>query len=121
MSMTLETAKRLHDVRNACREIREFSVGRTRNDMLTDRTFQLVVERLLEIVGEGLRQAEHSDPAIMEHIPDIRDIIGTRNRPIHGYDDINDNLLWDIVDGSIPSLEAQVVGLLREAPDVESR
>lgn len=118
MSMMLETAKRLHDVRVACREIREFSAGKTRNDMLTDRMLQLVVERLLEIAGEALRQAERSDPAVAERIPDIRDIVGTRNRLIHGYDNVNYNVLWDIVVDFVPSLEEQVDNLLREAPDV---
>ena len=83
--------------------------------MLTDRTFQLVVERLLNIAGEALRQTERSDPTHADRIPYIRDIVGMRNRLIHGYENISYGLLWDIVEGFVPSLEANMNDLLREA------
>lgn len=49
-------------------------------------------------------------------IPDLRDIVDTRNRVIHGYDDINYLLLWDIVQDDIPSLKMTVDALLRNDP-----
>ena len=89
MSLTPETAKRLHDVLRARREILKFSAGKTRDDMYSDREFQLVIERLLEIVGEALRQAERSDPSIVKRIPDTRDYRWDKNRLIHANDDVN--------------------------------
>lgn len=104
MSIRPETAKRLRDARRACVELQTFSAGKTRHDLETERAFQLVVERLLEIVGEALRHAERHDPSIGQHIPNIRSVIGTRNRLSHGYDDVDYVLLWDIVKVYGPAL-----------------
>lgn len=49
-------------------------------------------------------------------IPDLRDIVDTRNRVIHGYHVINYLLLWDIVQDDIPSLKMTIDALLRDAP-----
>lgn len=117
--MTPEIAKLLLDVLNACREIQRFSVDRTREDLASDRTLQLVMERLVEIVGEALRQAEHSDPSIINRVPDLRDIVGSRNRIVHEYDNVNYGLLWDIVEFYIPSLQSDIEVLLEDAPELE--
>lgn len=52
--MKRETAKRLEDARVACEELIGFAHGRTEEDLFTDRAFQLVVERLLTIIGEAI-------------------------------------------------------------------
>jgi uncharacterized protein with HEPN domain len=118
--MKPETTKRLHDVHAAREELQRYSTGRTREDLRSDRTFQLVVERWLEIAVEALRQAERSNPAIIERLSGVRNIVGTRNRLIHGYDDINYSLVRDIVDIHAPALKTEINALLREAPDPSS-
>ena len=87
--MKRETAKRLEDARLACGELMVYAVGRTERDLRTDRAFQLIVERLLITVGEainqGLRDAEDIDES---EIPSARNIVGLRNRIVHGYDKV---------------------------------
>lgn len=114
--MKRETAKRLHDISSACAEIMEYCRGTSRDDFITDRTLQIVVAHLTLIIGEAMRRAERSQPSLIEEIPNLRDIVDTRNRVIHGYDDINYLLLWDIVRDDIPELTATVEGLLRDNP-----
>lgn len=119
--MKQETAKRLRDVVDACHELQNFCSGKSRDDLYADRTLQLVVQRLLEIVGEALRRAELSDHELIEQIPDVRDIVGTRNRLIHGYDDVNYSLIWDVVEIYVPSLEQTVESLLANDASNSSR
>lgn len=116
--MKVETAKRLHDVARACQELLDYCRGRTRQDLLTDRTLQLVVQKLIEIVGEALHQAGRTDVSLSRKIPNLRDIVDTRNRIVHGYESVDYSLLWDIVQDDIPPLLVLVRDLLRDAPDV---
>ena len=118
--MKLETAKRLHDAIGACRELRDICAGQTRETYLSNRLLNLSVWKLVEIVGEALRQAEVSNPSLVERIPDLRAIVNTRHRIVHGYDRVNFNLLWDIVQVEIPPLEETLRMLVNEAPDVST-
>jgi hypothetical protein len=49
--MKRPTAKRLLDARNACVELETFTAGKTIEDMWSDRGLQLILHKLLEIVG----------------------------------------------------------------------
>lgn len=55
-----------------------------------------VIAHLAIVIGEALRRAERLDGSLAESIPQIRDVIDTQNRIVHGYDSINYELLWDI-------------------------
>lgn len=116
--MKLETAKRLHDATQACAELQEITADRTKEEFLTERLRKLAVWKLIEVVGEALRQAELTDSSLTERIPDLRLIVDTRNRITHGYDSINFSLLWDIVQDEIPSLHVTLETLLLDAPDI---
>ncbi len=59
--MNLDTAKRLHDAASACRELQDLCAGQTRKSYLSNRLLKLGVWKLIEIVGESLRQAEVMD------------------------------------------------------------
>ena len=47
-------------------------------------------------------------------IENARQIIGTRNRIIHDYDNISDEIIWTIVNRELPKLKEEVTSLLRE-------
>ena len=49
---------------------------------------------------------------VFDRIPDGPAIIGLRNRLIHGYDAVDALIVWDVVTGKLPVLEAQVNTLL---------
>ena len=116
--MKLETAKRLHDAAQACAELQEITAGRTKEEFLIDRLRKLAVWKLIEIVGEALRQAALVDDALTARIPDLRLIVDTRNRITHGYDSVNFSVLWDIVQDEIPPLHLVLTTLLLDAPDI---
>jgi uncharacterized protein with HEPN domain len=77
--------------------------GKSRKDLEADRLRHLAVVHLVEIIGEA---ASRVSPAVQSEYPDIpwREIVGTRNRLIHGYDNIDDDQLWKILDKDLPDL-----------------
>jgi uncharacterized protein with HEPN domain len=64
------------------------------------------VERNLEIIGEAVNRIIKEDPNFL--LDQAKNIIGTRNRIIHSYDNISDEVLWTIVVRDLPKLKAQV-------------
>jgi len=66
--------------------------------------------RNLELLGEA---ASHIPPEIRESASEIpwRQIIATRNRLIHAYLGIDNDILWNIVEQDIPGLIQQLKNL----------
>jgi uncharacterized protein with HEPN domain len=113
--MNDETKRRLLDALEACRAIQKFSAGTDYASFLGDELLRAALERKFEILGEALNRAEQSDPELAERLPELRRIIGMRNRIIHGYDVVDEEILWDAVEFKAPILSDQISALLREA------
>ncbi len=69
------------------------------------------VERKIEIIGEALNKASKLDPGI--EIANKEKIISTRNRIIHAYDAVDDNMIWEIVINHLPLLKTEVEKMLK--------
>ncbi len=78
------------------------------NDLRTRRA----VERNIEIIGEALNRILSKGPEI--NISNSRKIVDTRNRIIHGYDTVSDEIIWSIVIKYLPQLRKEVQILLGE-------
>ncbi len=100
--------KRLLDALEACHAIQDFVAGRTFTEYERNLMLRSAVERQFEIIGEALNQAEIEHPELATLIPDLRRIIGLRNRIIHGYDSVDDQLLWQVVHTHVPLLAQQL-------------
>jgi len=111
--MNKEARKRLLDALNACHAIQIFLANKTLNDYLGDLLLRSGVERQFEIVGEALRQADVLDPDIQDSVPDLRLIVGMRNRIIHGYNVVDNKVVWDTVQNDLPRLTEQLKVVLR--------
>ena len=96
----------------------EMARGCSRADLDRDRQLNLALVRLVEIIGEA---AKRVGPATCEAHPQVpwSQIIGTRNRLIHGYDRVNFDILWRIVRDELPSLVEQLKTILSNAPQVD--
>ena len=114
--MKRETAKRLEDARLASQELIAFAEGRSEQDLLTDRTFQLVVERLLSIIGEAINIALREAEGELV-IPSVRNIVGLRNRIVHDYDAIRPDIIWRVIEENVPALERHLTDLLADVDD----
>ena len=104
----------LYDILNAIMEIESFFNDSTKeftkyqNDLRTKRA----VERNVEIIGEALRRILKSDETIL--ISNSRKIVDTRNRIIHGYDSVSDDVIWGILIRHLPILQTEIKELLGE-------
>jgi uncharacterized protein with HEPN domain len=103
----------LRQMRDHAQEVVEFVRGRSRRDLDTDRLLALAVVRLLEIIGEAAGRVPPEEQMRRPGVP-WSAIVGLRNRLIHGYDDIDHDIVWQIVTSDLPGL---VVELSRALPD----
>ncbi len=69
------------------------------------------IERNIEIIGEAMDRILKTDPDFP--ISDPRNIVDTRNRIIHGYDSVSEDIIWLIINKYLPILEQEVKELLK--------
>jgi len=93
------------------REAIELCQTRSRAELDQQRLVQLSLVRLLEIVGEAARRVPEETQLRHPEIP-WRQIIGLRNRLIHGYDAIDFDIMWATVTIDLPPLVEMLEHLL---------
>ena len=101
-------SKLREDILRSIQEIESFCHGRTFLDFQEDRALQLIVERELEIIGEALARLRRDHPNLAEQIRDINKIVGLRNVLAHGYDILEHEILWDIVENKMALVKRDV-------------
>ncbi len=105
--------KHLVDVLTAINEIESFFADSPRlfqnfeHDMLRQRA----VERNVEIMGEAINRILKVDPDF--ELPNAKAIINTRNRVIHGYNNVTTEFLWSLIINHIPVLKKDIENLLQ--------
>ena len=72
-------------------------------DLAADRKLMLAVIRLIEVVGEAANRVPRDVQVKHSAIP-WRDIVGMRNRLIHGYDELDGPRIWSTVMEDFPAL-----------------
>ena len=110
--MTIATKKLLLDVCEAGESILQHTAGQSLAQYSADRFFRRAVEREFEIIGEALNRIDRLDSATAGRISELRKIVDFRNRIIHGYDTVDDAVVWGIVETHLPSLIREVSALL---------
>lgn len=113
--MRLEAKKYLYDIQQAAQQIANFTAGKRLEDYLSSPMMQAAVEREFEIIGEALARLIRLDETVAARITDHRRIVAFRNILIHGYADVDDRLVWDVVETKMPILRHEVDSLLRGA------
>jgi len=81
--------------------------GRSRSDLDSDRQLNLSLVRLMEVVGEAAARVSTEGRKLYPAIP-WPEVAGLRNRLIHGYDKVDFDILWDIVQYDLPPLIAEL-------------
>lgn len=95
----------------AAYKLRQYTAGKSRQTLDTDELLTLAIVRLFEILGEAA--AHVTDETRAKH-PQIewQDIADMRNRVIHGYFDIELDIVWNTITENIPPLIAQLEAIL---------
>jgi len=94
---------RLRHMLDASREAVGFAKGKSRADLHADRGLQLILTRLLEIVGEAANKVPQTTRDLYPEIP-WSAAIAVRNRLIHGYEDVDLDIVWQTVNEDLPML-----------------
>jgi uncharacterized protein with HEPN domain len=108
-------SERLSDIIEAADKIAA-RVGRGRQSFDADEDTQIVLVHLIQVIGEAASGL--SDEFASEH-PEIpwRQIVAVRNRVVHGYFEVDLDILWDVADVDVPRLADQVRVIRSELAD----
>jgi len=104
----------LYDILSSINEIESYFIETPKmfeiyqNDLRTKRA----VERNIEIIGEAMSRILKENNEI--EISNSRKIVDVRNRIIHGYDSVSDDVIWGIVIRNLPVLQNEVENLLND-------
>ena len=112
--MRLESRAHLADVQRSLGLLQQFTVGKSLEAYRGDALLRSAVERQLEIIGESLNRLAREDPATASRIQEYRKIISFRNVLIHGYDAVDDEVVWGVLESKLPVLTRDVARLLQE-------
>lgn len=100
-----DDSTRLRHMRDAAREALAFAEGKQRADLDANRQLALAILKCIEIVGEASAAISVETTSRYPEIP-WRQIRGMRNRLIHGYYEIDLNVVWDTVTHNLGPLLA---------------
>ncbi len=89
--------------------------GKSRADLDADRLLNLALVHLLEIIGEAANRIPQAEQAQYPQIPWTQ-VIGLRNRLIHGYDSVDFDILWQIISQDLPPLIANLESIIFSRP-----
>ena len=98
-----DDAIHLQHMLDHAREAVKMIEGKTLEDLRKERMLELALIRLVEIIGEAAGRVSNIGQTKVPEIP-WRDVIGMRNRLIHGYDSVDLSVLWDTVELDLPPL-----------------
>jgi uncharacterized protein with HEPN domain len=108
--MRREILKYLLDIDEAIDSIFEYlGDNRDFNHYTQNKLLRRAVERELEIIGEATNRILHLDENI--NITNARRIVDLRNWVIHGYDKVDDVIIWGIISKDLPLLKEQITQL----------
>ena len=102
--MNNEARKRLQDISDACAAVARFTNGKLFSHYQAEEMLRAAVERKLEIIGEAFSKLQAAGSSEVKQFPELRRIVAMPNRIIHGYDTVDEELVWDVVKNKLPAL-----------------
>lgn len=112
--MRTDDAVRLRHMIDAAETATQFMAGRNRAALDTDRMLLFAVVRAIEVVGEAATKVSAETREASPQIPWAA-VVGMRNRLIHGYFNVDAELVWQTVNRELPALMPSLRALLSGA------
>ncbi len=114
-SMSNRDRSSLEDMLRASRKVREYAAGTTRESLPTVPMRLDAVLYEIVVLGEAARRLS---PEIRTAHPEVpwREIIGLRSVITHGYDQIDDDELWRVIERDLPDLLSKLESILAHSP-----
>ena len=110
--MASKVPKLLLDALGAIAAAREFVAGISFNDYVCNKMRRSAVERQLEILGEASARLAREQPSYLVSIANMKLAIDLRNRIIHGYDAVDDEVVYLTVTQDLEVLQLDLQSLL---------
>ncbi len=108
--MILQGFKHIFD---ACKEILEFTNNSSKIQFENNKILVYAVVHLIEIIGEAASSVTSELKQKYSKIP-WKHIIGMRNRLIHGYFDIDLDIVWQTIKNDIPNLLREIENIIKQ-------
>jgi len=102
--LLLDIFESIKSIENYLGEIRDFNV------YMANKMLRRAIEREFEIIGEAMNRIDKIDSGI--HISSKKQIISMRNRVIHGYDKIDNEIIWGTIVRHLPILKTDISNLI---------
>ena len=111
--MKREIKKYLYDIKVSIDSIFDY-LGENRNffEYQQNKLLRRGIEREIEIIGEATNRLLKLDDTI--YIENARQIVDTRNWVIHGYDKVDEVVIWGIISNHLPKLKVEIEKLLEQ-------
>ncbi len=110
--MTDKVPKLLFDALGAIASAQEFTAGCSIAQYIGDKMRRSAVERQLEILGEACSRLARIEPSLIEQVPNLKLAIDLRNRIIHGYDAVDDEIVFLTVIEDLNPLKTNLAQLM---------
>lgn len=101
----------LRDMLDHARRANDAIAARSRADLETDPVLAAALERFIEVIGEAASKVSASTRESAPEIP-WHQVIGMRNRLVHGYASVDHDIVWDVVSADLPALTGALERLL---------
>ena len=103
----------LDDIKKSMEFALSFTLEMTLDDFQNDEKTQYAVIRCLEVIGEAVKRIPED---FREQHPVIpwRAMAGMRDRLIHGYDVVDNEIIWITVKDTIPGILEKISHLIVE-------
>jgi uncharacterized protein with HEPN domain len=104
------------DILLAAPDIQQFAAGITRDKFASDKFVQSAVIFKIIVLGEAAKRL--SEEFRRQH-PEInwRQVAGMRDRCVHGYDDIDVDIVWQVITDDAPKLEEYLKSIIPQQPN----
>jgi uncharacterized protein with HEPN domain len=111
--MSREYLDFVEDILDAMNKAVNLLEGVSYSQFEADFRINFAVVRALEIIGEA---AKRLPDELRQEYPDIpwRGMAGMRDRIIHGYDNVDLQIVWDVVMRDIPEIKPKIEMILAD-------
>jgi len=101
----------MRDMLDHARRAHDAIATRSRADLETDPVLAAALERFIEVIGEAASKVSASTRESAPEIP-WHQVVGMRNRLVHGYASVDHDIVWDVVSADLPALTGALERLL---------
>ncbi|MFH1358511.1 MAG: DUF86 domain-containing protein [archaeon] len=98
----------INHVLDSINAIVDYSKNMDKEDLVLNRMKQSAIVREIEIIGEASKNISNSVRKKYFSVP-WRDIIGTRDKIIHKYFEVDLDMIWEIIKKDIPELKKEIL------------